>query len=212
MSAALSLDVLAVTVAFLDGREFAFAPRSSDTVAALKRRFASTALGESAAAATVRLCLNGELLADGAALSAVLPAGGATLTAWTMRYSRHRSDEARALTEARQKRREHSGALYALRRDGPAVGAALLAAARAVSVRWWAVALVWLLAALLLRAAEMLPLLGFVTAIALIWHNLGERQAGTTSAYTVFNEGMRALPGQLKAEDIERDMTGAARM
>ena len=40
----------------------------------------------------------------------------------------------------------------------------------------------------------------------LMYANLGERAAGEASAYTVFNEGMHALPGQLRQEDMEREL------
>lgn len=36
--------------------------------------------------------------------------------------------------------------------------------------------------------------------------NLGTRAPGDVSAYTVFNEGLRALPGQLRQEDMEREL------
>ena len=47
------------------------------------------------------------------------------------------------------------------------------------------------------------------TIASLIWlmiANLGERRAGDASAYTVFNRDFRALPGQLRAEDFEREL------
>mmetsp|Transcript_48820 Transcript_48820/g.156379 ORF Transcript_48820/g.156379 Transcript_48820/m.156379 type:complete len:107 (+) Transcript_48820:168-488(+) len=34
-------------------------------------------------------------------------------------------------------------------------------------------------------------------------YNLGRRAEGDASAYSVFNEGFRALPGQLNAEDMD---------
>jgi len=43
-----------------------------------------------------------------------------------------------------------------------------------------------------------------LAAIYGIFSNLGSNQGGA-SAYTVFN-GMQALPGQLHADDVQRDM------
>lgn len=45
-----------------------------------------------------------------------------------------------------------------------------------------------------------------MTATFLVYRfGFSDRAAGEESAYTVFN-GLRALPGQLRAEDIQRDM------
>ena len=55
------------------------------------------------------------------------------------------------------------------------------------------------------RASLAMPF----TIASLIWlmiANLGERRAGDASAYTVFNRDFRALPGQLRAEDFEREL------
>ena len=52
------------------------------------------------------------------------------------------------------------------------------------------------------------------TATYLVYlFGFSEREAGQESAYTVFNDNMRALPGQLRAEDVQRDlMRGVAGM
>ncbi len=46
--------------------------------------------------------------------------------------------------------------------------------------------------------------------VAAVWTNLGERREGEASAYSIFNEGVRRLPGQLDAgtfdDQIRRGM------
>lgn len=42
--------------------------------------------------------------------------------------------------------------------------------------------------------------------IAAIYINLGTKQEGEASAYSVFNPGMRRLPGQLDADEIDRQI------
>ena len=52
------------------------------------------------------------------------------------------------------------------------------------------------------------PLLLSIAGIVAIFSCLGTRKAGTLSAYSVFNEGTQRLPGQLSADDIEREIRG----
>lgn len=44
------------------------------------------------------------------------------------------------------------------------------------------------------------------TIFVVIVFNLGTRSDGELSAYSIFNEGFRRLPGQLTAEDLDRQM------
>ena len=41
---------------------------------------------------------------------------------------------------------------------------------------------------------------------ALILLNLGKREAGQFSAYSIFNPGVRRLPGQITAEDLDQQL------
>ena len=50
------------------------------------------------------------------------------------------------------------------------------------------------------------PLYVLGTILVVIFTNLGTRKPGEASAYSVFNEGMRALPGQLNADAIDDQM------
>ena len=44
------------------------------------------------------------------------------------------------------------------------------------------------------------------TILATILMNLGSRKAGEMSAYSIFNEGQRQLPGQLNADAIDQQI------
>ncbi|KAH7276787.1 hypothetical protein KP509_39G021600, partial [Ceratopteris richardii] len=50
------------------------------------------------------------------------------------------------------------------------------------------------------------PLYILATAFAVIFFNLGRRQEGEVSAYSIFNEGFQELPGTLNAERLDRDI------
>jgi hypothetical protein len=52
------------------------------------------------------------------------------------------------------------------------------------------------------------PLLLSLAGIVAIFSCLGTRRSGTLSAYSIFNEGTQRLPGQLSADDIEREIRG----
>ncbi|KAH7276788.1 hypothetical protein KP509_39G021700 [Ceratopteris richardii] len=50
------------------------------------------------------------------------------------------------------------------------------------------------------------PLYILATAFAVIFFNLGRRQEGEVSAYSIFNEGFQELPGTLNVERLDRDI------
>ncbi|KAL2518081.1 ubiquitin family protein [Abeliophyllum distichum] len=50
------------------------------------------------------------------------------------------------------------------------------------------------------------PLYILGTGFAIIFYNLGHRQPGDVSAYSVFNEDFRELPGTLNADRLDRDI------
>lgn len=52
------------------------------------------------------------------------------------------------------------------------------------------------------------PLLLSLAGIVAVFSCLGTRRSGTLSAYSIFNEGTQRLPGQLSADDIEREIRG----
>ncbi len=193
---------MAVTVVLLDGREFSLA---SETPAALKRKLCAAAtLGVEPG--ELRLAHDGALLADhDRDVLASLPPD-ARLVCWSPRYTRRRSDEALELASARRRRAAAADPDGALRRLGRHAALARDAALR-IPLRWWAVAAAWAGVGAAAVRAEMLPLFLFVSGlVAIFGFGLGERRLGEESAYTVFNDGYRALPGQLRAEDLERDL------
>jgi len=50
------------------------------------------------------------------------------------------------------------------------------------------------------------PLYLITTGFALIFMNLGSRQDGEQSAYSVFNEGFRELPGTMNAGIVDQNI------
>ena len=80
------------------------------------------------------------------------------------------------------------------------------AALRQVSLRTWVKLTVWFVLMLVCRRYRLGQPFVITTLIVLMLTNLGERKPGEASAYTVFNEGMRALPGQLRMEDLEGEL------
>ncbi|GFR43021.1 hypothetical protein Agub_g4022 [Astrephomene gubernaculifera] len=50
------------------------------------------------------------------------------------------------------------------------------------------------------------PVFVIACLIASIFGNLGRRRAGEVSAYSIFNRGVQRLPGQLDADEIDRQM------
>lgn len=88
---------------------------------------------------------------------------------------------------------------------------------RALAWPWWrtifitAVVIVSLIALFALLTAlgpQWGPLLLICAGIAAVFCGLGTRQAGTLSAYSLFNAGYERLPGQLSADDIDREVRG----
>lgn len=74
----------------------------------------------------------------------------------------------------------------------------LIARAPVFRVTLWLVGLRWA------RTHDVGPIYVLCTGFALIFTNLGgARRKGELSAYSVFNPGARALPGQLMAEDFD---------
>ena len=181
---------------------------ASGSVGTLRRRVAE-ARGLPADA-RVRLCLRGEEITDDGRGAGALE--GETLTAWTPRYSAGLSSQLAERSERlRQERAAELAfasrplwrkAIDAARIRGPAA----LAAARRAPPGVWARAGAWLVLALLTVRLQLWPPFLIVSCVWLMWtYGLGERGAGEESAYTVFNN-FRALPGQMGADEIQRQV------
>lgn len=64
-------------------------------------------------------------------------------------------------------------------------------------------ALAWWIGLRRASARDLAPIYVLFTGFALIVTNLGRRRPGEPSAYSVFNESFRQLPGQFNAEDVD---------
>ncbi|KAL6854558.1 hypothetical protein ACP4OV_019120 [Aristida adscensionis] len=82
----------------------------------------------------------------------------------------------------------------------------LLMALFSVSMRGWVMIAMWFLLAPLAQKYDFGPLYILGTGFLIILLNLGRRQQGDVSAYSIFNEDFRELPGTLNAERIDRDI------
>ncbi len=129
------------------------------------------------------------------------------------RYSQHRSELAHAHHQHAERHAEHlrrtrarrlvAGALAFARAEMPRARVALVSVPRET----WALVGLWSLLFAMARHLQLVLPLGIVGLCWLMFRNLGQRRAGEASAYSVFNDGV-ALPGQLQAEEIQRQMIG----
>ncbi|KAF3649575.1 putative protein ABCI7, chloroplastic-like [Capsicum annuum] len=75
-----------------------------------------------------------------------------------------------------------------------------------VSLKVWIMIVTWFILASIARRYGVAPLFLLATGFGLIFYNLGHRKQGELSAYSVFNEDFRELPGTLNADHIDRDI------
>ncbi|PRW58332.1 ubiquitin family [Chlorella sorokiniana] len=83
---------------------------------------------------------------------------------------------------------------------------AVLALLLSVSLRAWLALAAWMAGARLAARWDLGPLYIIATILLLMLLNLGQRREGQWSAYSLFNPGMRRLPGQMTAEDLDRQV------
>ncbi|KAL1524743.1 hypothetical protein AB1Y20_019626 [Prymnesium parvum] len=152
------------------------------TVGALKQRLSQTT---GAPRASIRVATPLGLL-DDECLPRDVP-----LAAFSRRYSLPRSEAAAEAALARAQ----------AARAAPPMRSVL----RGVSWRTWAWIALWVIAGRGFKFAGFGAPFFIASLIGLILLNLGTRREGEASAYTVFNEG-NALPGQLRQEDLEREL------
>lgn len=194
----------------LNGETHSIALDGGASVEGLKRRL-STLSG--IPTGTLQLVCAGEVLQDDE--QRVCDLQRTSLIAWTARYSKVRSDDAHAAAEATRRKDQERRAelarplwrrlLASARQHAPTVVAAL----RTVGPRTWLKLAVWFALMLVCRHYRLGQPFVITTLIVLMLSNLGERKPGEASAYTVFNDGMEALPGQLMMEDFEGELRGA---
>jgi len=78
-----------------------------------------------------------------------------------------------------------------------------------IRARTWVLALGWALMGLLAWWAEFFAVWLLLLVIFLVWANLGSRsESQGPSAYSVFNPGVRALPGDLSSRPYEAMLRG----
>lgn len=74
-----------------------------------------------------------------------------------------------------------------------------------VRPRTWLFILLWLAGARISTWLSLGPIYIIGTICALVYFNLGQRQTGEASAYSIFNN-FRNLPGQLTADQLDRQV------
>ncbi|KGN55783.1 uncharacterized protein LOC101223066 [Cucumis sativus] len=82
----------------------------------------------------------------------------------------------------------------------------LLMVVFSLSLKGWAAILIWFIMAPVAHSWDLGPLYILGTGFCIILLNLGHRRSGEMSAYSIFNEGFRELPGTLNADRLDRDV------
>ncbi|KAF5198544.1 ubiquitin family protein [Thalictrum thalictroides] len=82
----------------------------------------------------------------------------------------------------------------------------LLTAIFSISLKAWAFIILWFMLAPVAYRWHLGPLYILGTGFSIILLNLGKREDGELSAYSVFNEDFRELPGTLNADRLDRDI------
>lgn len=96
--------------------------------------------------------------------------------------------------------------LFSLLHDKLKLPDVLLMGIFSLSLKVWAVIIMWFILAPIAHRWDIGPLYILGTGFAIIFLNLGQRQHGDMSAYSIFNEDFRELPGTLNADRLDRDI------
>ncbi|KAL8216396.1 hypothetical protein R6Q57_023233 [Mikania cordata] len=96
--------------------------------------------------------------------------------------------------------------LYIILHDKMKIPNVLLMAIFSLSLKGWAAIIMWFVLAPIAHKWDVGPLYILGTGFAIIFLNLGKREQGDMSAYSIFNEDFRELPGTFNAERVDRDM------
>ncbi|KAL6559649.1 hypothetical protein OROGR_004766 [Orobanche gracilis] len=104
-------------------------------------------------------------------------------------------------TSSRWKKR-----LYSFLHDNMKLPDILLMAIFTLSLKAWIFIIMWFILAPVAHRWDLGPLYILATGFCLILFNLGKRKAGDVSAYSIFNEDFRELPGTLNADRLDRDI------
>ncbi|KAG4930518.1 hypothetical protein AAZX31_17G148800 [Glycine max] len=96
--------------------------------------------------------------------------------------------------------------LYTFLHDNLKLPDILLMVIFTLSLKAWLLIILWFILAPVAHRWDLGPLYILATGFCLILFNLGKRQAGDISAYSIFNEDFRELPGTLNADRLDRDI------
>ena len=185
-----------VTMTELDGTKTELRVLPDRTIGFVRRRAQLTG------APRLNLCCEGAVLVD-EMLVRSLPAHR-ELTAWYPRYSRAQGDV----------RGHKSAARAVLDREQAWRAASLLVATvravlRAVAIGEWLRFGMWSVVFFAAWRSDVGGPFLILSALVLVWRvGFSDRSTEAASAYTVFNQDFRALPGQIQAEDLQRDLVG----
>ncbi|XP_010516712.1 PREDICTED: uncharacterized protein LOC104792292 isoform X1 [Camelina sativa] len=75
-----------------------------------------------------------------------------------------------------------------------------------LSLKMWVIITLWFILAPIAHRWKLGPIFLLGTGFSIILLNLGKRQPGDVSAYSIFNEDFRELPGTYNADRIDRDI------
>jgi hypothetical protein len=96
--------------------------------------------------------------------------------------------------------------IFVFLRDKLRIPDIILMALFSLSMKAWVLIAMWFLLAPIAQKYGVGPLYILATGFLIILLNLGRRQQGDVSAYSIFNEDFRELPGTFNAERIDRDI------
>ncbi|KAL5550917.1 hypothetical protein UlMin_001093 [Ulmus minor] len=96
--------------------------------------------------------------------------------------------------------------LYSFLHDKLKLPDILLMALFSLSLKMWIIIIMWFIFAPIAHRWYLGPLYILGTGFVIILLNLGKRKPGDVSAYSIFNEDFRELPGTLNADRLDRDI------
>nr|XP_043607665.1 uncharacterized protein LOC122579534 isoform X2 [Erigeron canadensis] len=96
--------------------------------------------------------------------------------------------------------------LFILLHDKLRIPDMLLVAIFSLRLKVWAIIIMWFILAPIAHKWDVGPLYILGTGFAIIFLNLGQRKHGDMSAYSIFNENFRELPGTFNADRVDRDI------
>ncbi|CAN6486368.1 unnamed protein product [Victoria cruziana] len=96
--------------------------------------------------------------------------------------------------------------LFFFLKDKVRIPDVILMAIFSISLKMWAIVITWFILAPFAYEWHIGPLYILGTGFCIILFNLGQRRQGDLSAYSIFNDDFRELPGTLNADRLDRDI------